>query len=189
MKTSVWFIALVVTISSCSKKGDTAAPAVDNGPIGGTYTFTGCTLTTNDTTANPGVLNIFENVITPTNLKGTLTITSTTITSKGLMYDYTGVNTSKYVNTTTGATTTTTTPSSGSSGGSTQTYSNSYTISTANSQLTINDGQYLFNPAFILQPTDFKYAYTLTGNTLKITVAYYSPANRSRSLCVATFTK
>jgi len=189
MKTTILILALGIAISSCGKSDNPAAPVVDNGPIGGTYTFTGSTLITDDTVATIGVLNIYENIIATTNLKGSLTITLNNITCKGLMYDYTGNNTSKYVNTTTGATTTTNTPSSGSAGGSTVTYASNYTITTATGELTVTDGQYLFNPSFIFQPANNKYTYTLSGNTLKITTAYYNAANRSRSVSVATFVK
>jgi hypothetical protein len=188
MKTTILILALGIAISSCSKS-DTPA-ATDEGPIGGTYSFTGSSITTNDTVPTTGLLNINASTTTTTNQKGLITITAGTISSKGLMYDCTTVGTTKYVNTTTGATTITNNgPFLESKGSTTSSYSNNYTISTSNGELTITDAQYLFNPAFILQPLNNKHSYSLSGNILTVTTSYYNSTNRSRSVSIATFTK
>ncbi len=188
MKTICSLFALCVLISSCSKKDSTTA--IDNGPIGGTYTFTSALTKTYDTIPGSGIATITEYTSSTTNHKGTVTVTASSINSKGLMYDYTTTGVKKEVNTSTGATiTTTTTPFSGTSGSASNTFSSNYTIAVAAGELTIDDAQYLFNPAFLPQPANKKYSYTLTGNTLKVTTAYYNAGNKSRMINEATFTK
>ena len=192
MKTQILILSLVVAFSSCGEKDSTPNPVtpIDNGPIGGSFTFTSSVTKTYDTIPGSGINTITEYTTNTTNLKGSIAITATTIASKGLMNDYTTTGTRKEVNTTTGATvTTTTTPLTGTSGATTTNYNSTYTISVASGELTINDAQYLFNASFISLPANKKYAYILTGNMLKITSTHYDAANKHRMVYEATFTK
>jgi hypothetical protein len=142
------------------------------------------------TGAGSGTLQMTEYITTTSNLKGTITITADSIKSKGLMYDYvlTGSRKDKVISTGT-ETTTTFTPANDSRGAATTNYKSSYTIAVAAGELTINDAQYLFNPAFVLLPNSQKYKYSLVGNTLKVTIEYYDPALRHREFYEATFQK
>ena len=190
MKTTAFLFALCFGIIACSKNN---SPATDpqpanNGPIGGTYSFTSAEAKAYDTIPGNGILTINEYTSTASNLKGSLAITASSITSKGLLFDYTLVGTKKEVNTTNNTTVTTAyTPSSDSRGQATTTYTSNYTINTG--ELTIEDAQYLFSPAFLLQPTNKKHSYMLNGNVLKIVSTFYDPSTRTRSVYEATFTK
>jgi hypothetical protein len=189
MKTNFLLLALGITIFSCTKKDDpTPPPPVDNGPIGGNFVFTGYTGNTYDTSASGGTTTITVYTTTATNLKGSTAITAASITSKGLMYDYTTTGLTKNV-TGSGTTTTILTPTTGSRGGSSSTMSSNYSIATSSGEITVDDAQFLFNPAFVLQPANKKHSYNLTGNVLKITTTYYDAATRHGSVSEATFTK
>jgi hypothetical protein len=182
----------LATLFSCKKETtpDPVPLPVDNGPIGGNYSLAVITTKYYDTIPGSGITTINEYTTATTNLKGSLAITGTSITSKGLMVDYILTGTRKEVNTSTGATTTTTyTPQSGSRGESSTTYSSSYTISAASGEIMVTDAQYLFSPAFLIQPSNKKHKYTLTGGTLKITSETYDAANKTRSVNEVTFTK
>lgn len=191
MKTLILILAIGISITSCSKnEGGNEAPVVDNGPIGGNYNFTGSTTKTYDTIPGSGIVTINEYTSTTSNHKGITAITAGSITSKGLMYDYSTGGIRKEVNTTTGATVTTTiTPFTGVSGNASSSTSSNYTIAVAAGELTINDAQYLFNPAFILLPANKKYAYVLSGNILTITATYYDAGTKHRAVSESSFTK
>lgn len=193
MKKALLAFAFGLVLFACKKDVDppvTPTPAVDNGPIGGTYAFSGSVTKSYDTIPGSGIVTINEYNTATTNLKGTMTVTASSITSKGLMYDYTTTGTTKEMNTANGATVTTNkSPQSGASGQSTSSWAKAYTISTATGELTIDDAQYLFNPAFISQPAGKKHKYTLSGTTLKITTEHYDAANKYRVVNEATFTK
>lgn len=106
------------------------------------------------------------------------------------MYDYTLNGSRKELNTSTGAVVNTTfAPSSGSRGAATTTYKGNYTINTTAGELTIDDAQYLFNPAFTLQPLNNKHSYVLTGSILTVTSVHYNAATKYRSINEASFTK
>jgi hypothetical protein len=195
MKAVSLLCILAAALVSCSKSSqsdpapDPVAP-VNNGPIGGTYTFTSLTEKTYDTIPGTGILTTHEYTTTTTNHSGSLVITAGTITSKGLMDNYVNTGTRKETNTTTGAVVTTNlSPTSGSSGAASTNYSSTYSIDTAVGELTISNAQYLFNPAFIMQPGNNKHSYTLTGNTLKVITNSYSASGRTRTISEATFTK
>lgn len=185
--------ALVVTafITSCGEKNNgNDTPPVDNGPLGGTYTFTSATTKSYDTIPGSGIETTYEYTSTTTNHKGTISFTANTVSSKGLMFDYLTSGVRKERNTTTGATTTTnTTPFTGTSGGASTTYSSAYTFSIAGSEMSINDAQYIFNPAFLILPASKKYTYTFTGGVLKITFESYTASSRNRMTYEGTFTK
>lgn len=194
MKKAILLATLGLVLFSCKKDVDPPAPAptpvVDNGPIGGTYAFSSTVTKSYDTIPGSGILTINEYTTTAVNLKGTMTVTASSITSKGLMYDYTTTGTTKEVNTATGATgIINRTPLTGASGQSTTSVAKGYTISTATGELTIDDAQYLFNPAFVTQPAGKKHKYSLSGTTLKITTEQYDAAARYRVVNEATFTK
>ena len=106
------------------------------------------------------------------------------------MFDFTTTGTRKEVNTTTGATITSTpSPTSGSRGAPTTNFGSTYTIATATTELTVNDAQSLFSPAFLLLPANKKCTYTITGNSLKVTSTYYDAPTRHREVTESTFTK
>jgi hypothetical protein len=194
MKNTLLTAALCLALFSCSKDDNnqepTPAPPVNNGPIGGNYNLTGLSTTSYDTIPGSGMVTINEYTTTSANLKGSITISATAMNSKGLMYDFTTTGVRKEVNTTTGATVTTNmTPSTGSRGQSTSSVSSNYTINTGAGELTIDDAQYLFNPAFISQPGSKKHKYTLSGNVLKVITEHYDASTRYRVVNEAMFTK
>ena len=190
LKTIIFLFPAFLFLVSCKKDNNSVTAPIDNGPIGGTYSFSTAVTKTYDTIPGNGVVTMNEYTTVGTNLKGTVTITATTITSKGLAYDYTLTGTKKEVNTATGAQTTTDyTPSSDSRGASYTSYNSSYTINRTAGELTIDDAQYLFNPAFLLQPANKKHSYTLNGNTLKVTSVYYNAGTNTRTINEATFIK
>ena len=188
-------MSLCFLLFSCSKEEKQPEPTptpvpVDNGPVGGTYSLTGIVYVSYDTIPGSGITTINQYNTACTSVKGSATITATSINSKGLMYDFTTSGTKKEVITSTGATTTTNyTPTTGSRGQSTSSVSSNYTISTTTGELTIDDAQYLFNPAFTSQPANKKHKYALTGNTLKVTTEQYDASAKFRSVNEATFTK
>jgi hypothetical protein len=190
--TAILLMISLAALISC-KKESTPEPVpqpVDNGPIGGNYSLAGITTRYYDTIPGSGIITINEYTTATTNLKGSLAITANSLTSKGLMVDYTLTGTKKEVNTSTGATTTTSyTPQTGSRGESNTTYSSNYTITAAAGEITVNDAQYLFSPAFLIQPSNKKHKYTLTGSTLKITSETYDASTKTRSVNEAIFTK
>jgi hypothetical protein len=189
MKISSLLFLLVFALVACDKSDNDEAP-VDNGPIGGTYKFTGSTTNLFDTSTGPGIMTTNEYTTTTSNHQGTITITAHNISSKGLMFNSSTAHTRKETNTSTGAVVTSNSgPFTGTSGSATDTYNSNYTIDVAAGQLTIDNAQYLFNPSFINQPLDKKHSYTLTGNTLQVTTNTYSASSRSRTVNVAIFTK
>lgn len=192
MKQLIYALALLALISSCGDKnsGTSETPPVDNGPLGGTYNFTASTTKSYDTIPGSGIETTNEYTSTTTNHKGTISFTSNTVSSKGLMYDFNTSGVRKERNTTTGATVTTNiSPFTGTSGGTSTNYSSSYTFSIAGSEMSINDAQYIFSPAFLTLPASKKYSYTFVGGVLKVTIESYSSTQRFRSVCEATFTK
>lgn len=121
---------------------------------------------------------------------GSISVTATTISSKGLMYDYSTSGTQKEMNTSTGAVKISSYgPILGSRGAMTAASSSNYAIDTNLGELTIDDAQYLFNPAFVSQPVNKKHIYVLTGNVLKVTTNTYTASSQSRMISEATFTK
>lgn len=190
MKFTLSIFVFAFVLFSCKKSDNSTQTPLNNGPIGGVYSFTALTTKTYDTIPGSGILTTTEYTTTTTNHSGTLTITSNNMNSKGLMYNFSRSGTRKETNTSTGAVINSNiSPFTGSSGVSTSNYSSSYTIDANALTLTIDNAQYLFNPAFITQPSDKKYTYALTGNTLKITTNTYSASNRNRTVDEATFTK
>lgn len=194
MKKAILLLAFSLVGFSCKKAVDSPAPApaptVDNGPIGGTYAFSGSVTKSYDTIPGNGIVTINEYSTTAANLKGAMTVTASSITSKGLMYDYTTTGTTKEINTASGNTITTNRqPQTGASGQSTTSFAKAYTLSAGTGELTIDDAQYLFNPAFIPQPAGKKHHYNLTGTALKITSEQYDAAAKYRVVNEATFSK
>lgn len=191
MKKVICILSATAVLMSCKKGGDEGGTTpVDNGPLGGTYSFSGTTSKSYDTIPGSGIVTTHEYTQTCSNFKGTITITANTISSKGLMFDYQNAGIRKETNTTTGATITTNLsylPNS--AGGAATAYSSAYTFSVAGSELSITDAQYLFNPGFLLLPASKKYKYTYAGNVLKITVDYYDASSKNRSTTEASFTK
>jgi hypothetical protein len=195
----VLVIVLIVAASACKKSttpGGGGTTPVDNGPLGGTYSFSSCNAKTNDTTVepgtSPGVMNqvVKERIYASQSCSGKLIITKTNMKSEGQVWNYGVSGTEKTTNLSTNITTVGTyLPYSDSRGISTTTYNSDYSFSIAGSQVQINDAQYLFCPAFLLLPAEKKYNYTFSGNQLTITVEYYSAANRSRSVTTSVFTK
>jgi hypothetical protein len=189
MKENSLILALSVILFSCSKE-KSPEPQVDNGPIGGTYSFSGYVSTTYDTIPGSGILNTTNYNTACSNFKGTITLTANQFSSKGLMCDFITTGVRKEINTSTGASNSTTiTPITGTSGATTTSYSSSYTISTSAGTLGIPSADNLFSPMFILLPFNKTYKYVVTGNTLKITSEYYSALNMGRQIVEATFTK
>ncbi len=189
MKNCRFILALSVILFSCSKE-KSPDTQVDNGPIGGTYSFSGYVSSTYDTIPGSGIVTTTNYNTACSNFKGTITITATLLSSKGLMFDFITTGVRKETNTTTGASNSSNiTPITGSSGASTTSYSSSYTISTSAGTLVIPTADNLFSPVFIQLPSNKTYKYLLTGNTLKITSEYYSSLNKSRQVVEATFTK
>ena len=188
-------MALCLLLFSCSKEEKQPEPTpppvpVDNGPIGGTYNLTGVVYTVYDTIPGSGITTINQYNTACTNIKGSATITATSINSKGLMYDFSTIATKKEIITSSGATTTTSyTPTTGSRGLATSSVTSNYTINTTIGELTIDDAQYLFNPAFTSQPANKKHKYALAGNTLKVTTEQYDASTRFRCVNEATFIK
>jgi hypothetical protein len=187
-------MALCLLLFSCSKEEKPqptpTPPPVDNGPIGGTYTLTGIVYISYDTIYGSGLTTMNQYNTSCTNIKGSATVSATSINSKGLMYDFTTNGTKKEVITSTGATTTTNnTPITGSRGVGTSSVTSNYSINTTAGELTIDDAQYLFNPAFTSQPANKKHKYALAGNTLKVTTEQYDASTKFRSVNEATFTK
>lgn len=190
MKKIICTLAVAALLASCSKKSGGDTPPVDNGPLGGTYTFTSATTKSYDTIPGSGIETTYEYTSTTSNLKGSISFTANTVSSKGLTYDFLTSGIRKEKNTTTGATTTTnTTPFSGNSGSNTSNYNSAYTFSIAGSEMTITDAQYIFNPAFLILPASKKYTYTFTGGVLKIMFESYTPSSKNRMVYEGTFTK
>jgi hypothetical protein len=190
MKNTSLLFLVALAFVSCNKSSNPGPAPVNNGPIGGTYAFTALTDKFYDTIPGSGIVTMNEYTSTTTNHKGSVSITANNISSKGLMYDYTTTGTHKEMNTTTGATTTTNySPLTGTSGSASTAYNSNYTIDVTALELTIDNAQYLFDPAFISQPSNKKYSYTLTGNTLKVITNTYSATTRSRTVSEGTFTK
>jgi hypothetical protein len=193
MKNTLLLLIAFSALISCTKSGTTTTPPtppVDNGPLGGTYTLTALTSKSYDTTAGSGILTMYEYITTTTNLTGSITITGSNISSKGQMHSYSTSGTRKEMNTASGAVITTNlSPLTGSSGSASGAFNSNYTIDATALELTIDNAQYLFNPAFISQPANKKHSYTVTGNTLKVTTNAYTSSSRSRAINEATFTK
>ncbi|MEJ8843433.1 hypothetical protein WG954_13675 [Lacibacter sp. H375] len=190
MKKNSFILALSVLLFSCSKEKSPEPQQVDNGPIGGTYTFSGYVSSTYDTIPGSGILTSTNYNTACSNFKGTITLTSNQFSSKGLMFDFVTTGVRKETNTTTGATNSTiTTPITGTSGAATTSYSSTYTISTSAGTLNIPTADNLFSPVFIMLPFNKTYNYVVTGNTLKIKSEYYSALNKSRQVVEASFTK
>lgn len=195
MKLTAFIFALCLALLSCSKGGSNSGTEptptpVNNGPIGGTYSFTTAVTKAYDTIPGSGITTINEYTTTGSNLKGSIVITAGAINSKGLMFDYTRTGNKKEVNTSNNNTITTNySPQSGSSGATTTSYTSNYTINTTTGELTVDDGTYLFCPAFLSQPANKKHSYTLTGNVLKVTSVHYDASAKYRTVHEATFTK
>jgi hypothetical protein len=191
MKDVMTILALGLLIS-CSKgdtPGQTPTP-VNNGPIGGTYNLTALTSVSKDTIPGSGIVTTTEYTTASTNLKGSIVVSATSMNSKGLMYDFTTTGVRKETNTNTGATTSANaTPTTGSRGQTSSSVTSNYTINTTTGELTIDDAQYLFNPAFISQPSTKKHKYTLTGNVLKVITEYYDANAKYHVVNEASFTK
>lgn len=192
MKKIIYALAVLAFVNSCGDKnsGTSETPPVDNGPLGGTYNFTASTTKSYDTIPGSGIETTNEYTSTTTNHKGTISFTASTVSSKGLMYDFSTSGIKKERNTVTGAIVTTNiSPFTGVSGGVATNYSSSYTFSIAGSEMSINDAQYIFNPAFLILPASKKYSYAFVGGVLKVTIESYNSSQRARSVCEATFTK
>src|SRR4051812_26633098 len=99
MKKTAVLLALCFALFSCKKENheDPTPAPVNNGPIGGTYTLTGVVSSAYDTIPGSGIVTIHEYHTTCTNLKGSTSITATSINSKGLMYDFATTGTQKEV--------------------------------------------------------------------------------------------
>lgn len=185
-------LALGLFLLACSKGNDpvTPDPVVNNGPIGGNYSLTAVTQKQYDTIPGTGILTIREYNFATTNIKGTLAITGASMTSKGLVYDFTRTGTTKEVNTANGQTVTTThSPTTGTVGVTTSSYSSNYTIDATAKTVTVADAQYIFNPAFIMLPSNKTYFYATSGNTLTVTSVHYDATNKSRTISESIFTK
>jgi len=190
MKFALSIFVFACVLFSCKKSDNNSTTPVNNGPIGGVYTFTALTVKTYDTIPGSGILTTTEYTTTTTNHSGSLTITANNLNSKGLLYNFSTSGTRKETNTSTGAVINSNiSPFTGSSGATTSNYNSSYTIDVNALELTVDNGQYLFNPAFITQPSNKKHTYIVTGNTLKITTNTYNASNRNRTINEATFTK
>ena len=191
MKNVITFLALGLLIS-CSKsdKTEPTPTPVNNGPIGGTYNLTSVTSVSKDTVHGTGIMTTTEYTTTIANPKGSIIVSASSLNSKGLMYDFTTTGVRKETNTSTGATTTTNaTPLTGARGQTSSSVTSNYTINTTTGELTIDDAQYLFNPAFISQPSTKKHKYTLTGNVLKVITEHYDASAKYRVVNEATFTR
>ncbi len=198
---SLLLIALASLLLISCKKNETTPtptldPVVDNGPLGGTYTYKSLLVVTNDTIIEPGQFGgpsfevATERTYTSTSCTGKLTITKTNLKSDGLISNYGYTTTGTKKNLTTGAISILTyLPSSDTRGASTTSYNSNYTFSIAGAQLNITDGQYVFNPAFQIQPTDKNYRYTFLANELTVNYEYYSASNRTKNKTTAVFTK
>jgi hypothetical protein len=194
-------LSAIIAFVSCKKSDDTptnppAPTPVNNGPLGGTYTYKSSNLVTNDTIIEPasGPTPAFEvateRTYTNTSCTGSLTITATNIKSQALSWNYATAGTVKRKNLSTMVTTTSNLLSGNDSrnvnGAS---YNSNYVFSIAGSQLQIIDAQYLFVPSFQSLPTDGKYNYSVIGNDLTVVIDYYSAANKFRSRTTSVFTK
>lgn len=190
MKKTISILAFSAMLFSCKKDANNNGTPVDNGPLGGTYSFTASVEKTYDSIPGSGILTTNEYTTTTTNLKGTVTFTATTISANGLMCDFNTTGIHKEKNTNTGATiTTNTTPLTGTIGSSTATKSCNYTFSIPGSEMSIDDAQYVFFPSFLILPASKKYTYTLTGNILKVKIESYSASSQYRTVVESTFTK
>jgi hypothetical protein len=199
----ILFIALIVaTFTSCKKSETntntttTTPTPVDNGPLGGSYNFKSSLVVSYDTIIEPAVIGqpAFEiaNITTYTSTvtSGKITITKTNIKSEGLINTYSVVKTGTKKNLSTGAISNLTyLPYNDTRGTSNTSHNSDYTFSVPGSQMSINNAQYLFLPAFQIQPVDKKYNYTFASNDLTVSFEYYSAANRTKTSTTSVFTK
>jgi hypothetical protein len=190
MRYLILFIVSSIILFSCKKNASTPAPLVDEGLLGGTYTFKSYNRNTQDTTVNAGFLIATYRNFNSTNCAGTLTITKNNLKADGLVWNYMEAGSEMRTNLTSNASMIADFLTvNGSTGATTTSYSSNYTFSIAGTQLEVNDAQYIFCPAFQIMPIDKKYNYTLVGNDLSITISYYNPVSRSRYLGTAVFRK